>query len=88
MRIAVSLLACALFLTASFASRPARTETYPSRVVTVIVPFPAGGASDVVARIVAQHMSQTLGEQLVIENVGGAGGTIGSGRVAAAHPDG
>jgi tripartite-type tricarboxylate transporter receptor subunit TctC len=88
MRIAVGLLACALFLTASVASQTVRAETYPSRAVTVIVPFPAGGASDVVARIVAQHMSKTLGEQLVIENVGGAGGTIGSGRVAAAHPDG
>jgi tripartite-type tricarboxylate transporter receptor subunit TctC len=54
----------------------------------VVVPFPAGGPSDVVARIVTQHMSGSLGQQLVIENVGGAGGTIGSGRVAAASPDG
>ena len=52
------------------------------------MPFPAGGPSDVVARIVAEHMSRTLGQTLVIENVGGAGGTIGSGRVAAAAPDG
>jgi tripartite-type tricarboxylate transporter receptor subunit TctC len=52
------------------------------------VPFPAGGPSDVVARIVTEHRSRTLGQQLVIENVGGAGGTIGSGRVAAAQPDG
>jgi tripartite-type tricarboxylate transporter receptor subunit TctC len=54
----------------------------------VIVPFPAGGPSDVVARIVTEHMGRTLGQTLVIENVGGAGGTIGSGRVAAAAPDG
>jgi tripartite-type tricarboxylate transporter receptor subunit TctC len=54
----------------------------------VVVPFPAGGPSDVVARIVADHMSRTLGQTLVIENVSGAGGTIGSGRVAAAAPDG
>jgi tripartite-type tricarboxylate transporter receptor subunit TctC len=63
-------------------------QTYPSRAITVIVPFPAGGPSDVVARIVTEHMSKTMGHQLVIENVGGAGGTIGSARVAAAAPDG
>jgi tripartite-type tricarboxylate transporter receptor subunit TctC len=63
-------------------------QSYPSRSITVVVPFPAGGASDVVARIVTDHMSKTLGQQMVIENVGGAGGTIGSARVAAAAPDG
>ena len=63
-------------------------QDYPNRSITVVVPFPAGGASDVVARIITQHMSTTLGQQLVIENVGGAGGTIGSGRVASANPDG
>ena len=66
----------------------ALAEGYPARSITVVVPFPAGGPSDVVARIVTEHMGRTLGQQLVIENVGGAGGTIGSGRVAAAHPDG
>jgi tripartite-type tricarboxylate transporter receptor subunit TctC len=64
------------------------TDNYPARPITVVVPFPAGGPSDVVARIVTEHMSRTLGQQLVIENVGGAGGTLGSGRVAAAQPDG
>ena len=54
----------------------------------MVVPFPAGGPSDVVARIVTDHMGRTLGHQLVIENVGGAGGTLGSARVAAAAPDG
>jgi tripartite-type tricarboxylate transporter receptor subunit TctC len=63
-------------------------QSYPSRSITVVVPFPAGGASDVVARIVTDHMSKTLGQQLVIENVGGAGGTLGSARVASAAPDG
>ena len=63
-------------------------QDYPARSVTVVVPFPAGGPSDVVARIVVEHMSRTLGQTLVIENVGGAGGTLGSGRVAAAAPDG
>ncbi len=66
----------------------AQAQDYPARAITVVVPFPAGGPSDVVARIVAEHMSRTLGQTLVIENVGGAGGTIGSGRVAAAAPDG
>jgi tripartite-type tricarboxylate transporter receptor subunit TctC len=69
---------------------PTRTpaQTYPAHNITVIVPFPAGGPSDVVARIVAENMGHTLGQTLLIENVGGAGGTIGSGRVAAAAPDG
>jgi tripartite-type tricarboxylate transporter receptor subunit TctC len=65
-----------------------QAQDYPTRSITVVVPFPAGGPSDVVARIVAEHMSRTLGQSMVIENVGGAGGTIGSGRVAAAAPDG
>lgn len=67
---------------------PASAQTYPSRPITVVVPFPAGGPSDVVARIVAEHMGKVLGQTLVIENVGGAGGTIGSARVASAAPDG
>jgi tripartite-type tricarboxylate transporter receptor subunit TctC len=67
---------------------PLRAQDYPSRSITMIVPFPAGGASDVVARIVANQMSQILGQSIVIENVGGAGGTLGSARVAAAAPDG
>ena len=79
-------LVCAIALTLWAA--PASAQTYPTRSITVIVPFPAGGPSDVVARIVAEHMGHTLGQTLLIENVGGAGGTIGSGRVAAAAPDG
>src|SRR6202043_261266 len=67
---------------------PARAQDYPSRPITVIVPFPAGGASDVVARIVTNQMSKTLGQSIIIENVSGAGGTIGSARVAAAAPNG
>ena len=63
-------------------------QTYPRKSITVVVPFPAGGPSDVVARIVTEHMSRTLRQQMVIENVGGAGGTLGSARVAAAQPDG
>jgi tripartite-type tricarboxylate transporter receptor subunit TctC len=67
---------------------PLRAQDYPSRPITVIVPFPAGGASDVVARIVTGQMSKILGQSIVIENVSGAGGTLGSARVAAAEPDG
>lgn len=65
-----------------------QAQNYPNRSINVVVPFPAGGPSDVVARIVTEHMARTLGQSLVIENVGGAGGTIGSGRVAAATADG
>jgi tripartite-type tricarboxylate transporter receptor subunit TctC len=67
---------------------PVRAQDYPTRSITVIVPFPAGGASDVVARIVTDQMTKTLKQSMVIENVGGAGGTVGSGRVASAAPDG
>jgi len=70
------------------ATAPASAQSYPTRSINVVVPFPAGGPSDVVARIVTEHMGRTLGQQLVIENVGGAGGTLGSARVAAAAPDG
>src|SRR6478609_7711675 len=75
---------------AGFSAMPlvAHGQSYPTRSITVVVPFPAGGPSDVVARIVTEHMGRTLGEQMVIENVGGAGGTLGSARVAAAQPDG
>src|SRR5207302_5306647 len=65
-----------------------RAQDYPSRPITVVVPFPAGGPSDVVARIVTEQMGKILGQSMIIENVGGAGGTIGSARVAAAAADG
>jgi tripartite-type tricarboxylate transporter receptor subunit TctC len=84
MRTRVAILA-ALVLATSFS---ACAQPYPSRPVTVVVPFPAGGPSDVVARIVTEHMGKVLGQTMVIENVGGAGGTIGSARVASAAPDG
>jgi tripartite-type tricarboxylate transporter receptor subunit TctC len=66
----------------------AQAQGYPTRPITLVVPFPAGGPSDVVARVVAGQMVSTLGHPVIIENVGGAGGTIGSARVAAARPDG
>ena len=64
------------------------TQAYPTRAITLIVPFPPGGSTDVAARIVADHMSRTLGQQLVIANVSGAGGTTGSTRAMRAEPDG
>jgi tripartite-type tricarboxylate transporter receptor subunit TctC len=63
-------------------------DTYPSRPIVVIVPFSAGGGGDVVARIVAEGMQRSLGQPVVVENVTGAGGSIGTARVAHAKPDG
>ena len=69
-------------------SRSARAQAYPTRPITIIVPFAPGGGTDVPARIVGEHMSRTLGQQIVVQNVAGAGGTIGSTRVMRAEPDG
>ena len=69
-------------------TRIAKAQTYPTRPITMIVPFAAGGGTDVVARIVGEHMSRTLGHQVIIENVPGAGGTTGSIRTMRANPDG
>jgi tripartite-type tricarboxylate transporter receptor subunit TctC len=77
-------LAAALMLGAA----PTTAQQYPAHPITLIVPFTAGGPTDVLARVLGQHMSQTLGQQIVIENVTGAGGTLGSVRVARAAPDG
>jgi tripartite-type tricarboxylate transporter receptor subunit TctC len=77
----------ALALAVALAPR-AGAAAYPDRPITMIVPFAAGGPTDVVARIVAEHMSRTLGQQIVVENVAGAGGTTGTLRAAQAPPDG
>ncbi len=79
-------LACAL-------AGPARAQTtnaakWPTRPVTMVVPFGAGGPVDLVGRIVAQHLSEKLGQQVIVENVGGGGGAIGAARIAKAAPDG
>ena len=66
----------------------AMAQAYPSKPITVIVPFAAGGPTDALARVLGQRMGETLGQQLVIENVGGAGGTIGVNKAAKAAPDG
>ncbi len=67
---------------------PAVAQQYPTKTITAIVPFAAGGPTDVVTRLVTEHMSRTLGQQIVVENIGGAGGSIGMSRAAAAAPDG
>ena len=67
---------------------PAAAQVYPTRPVTVVVPFAAGGGNDILARLIAQHMGKALGQQFVIENRAGAGGTIGARAVAKAAPDG
>jgi tripartite-type tricarboxylate transporter receptor subunit TctC len=69
-------------------SRISNAQAYPSRPITIVVPFPPGGSTDVVARIMAERMRPVLGQPITIENVGGAGGSIALGRVARAAPDG
>jgi tripartite-type tricarboxylate transporter receptor subunit TctC len=66
----------------------AQAQDFPTRFVTIVAPFQAGGPSDTVARLIAGPMSKALGQQVVVENTTGAGGTIGSLRVAKAAPDG
>jgi tripartite-type tricarboxylate transporter receptor subunit TctC len=70
------------------AAWPASSQSYPSRPITMIVPFPPGGSTDVIGRIMAERMRALLGQPVIIENIGGAGGSIGVGRVARAAPDG
>jgi tripartite-type tricarboxylate transporter receptor subunit TctC len=80
------MLAAALALLAGSGS--AAAQTYPSRPITMIVPYSAGGPTDTLGRILIEHMRGTLGQSIIIENVTGAGGSIGVGRVARAAPDG
>src|SRR5262249_619102 len=82
---ALSALAAALVALAA----PASAQTYPSRTVTVIVPFPAGGSVDGVARILVQKLNETIGQHFIVENrPGGASGIVGASAVAKASPDG
>ncbi len=80
----IALVAAAALL----AAVPARAQQYPQRPITMIVPFAAGGPTDVLARVLGQHMSQTLGQSVVVEDVTGAGGTLGAAKAAKAAPDG
>jgi len=81
--IVASLLAACILATGR-----ASAQTYPNRPITMVAPFPPGGATDTIARIMQDSLSQSLGQQLVIENIGGAGGMIGAARAARATPDG
>ena len=81
-------LAAALLAAGISAIGAASAQTYPSRPITLVVPYPPGGATDAIARIIQDSMSQSLGQQIVVENIGGAGGMIAAGRAARAAPDG
>jgi tripartite-type tricarboxylate transporter receptor subunit TctC len=83
-----ALFAVAALTVACLGVETATAQNFPTRTITVIVPFAAGGTTDVTARIVGEHMSRTLGQQIIIENVVGAGGTVGTARAMRANPDG
>jgi len=70
------------------AALPVRAQKYPDKVITIVVPFTAGGPTDTVGRLIAQPMTTALKQQVIIENIGGAGGTIAASRVARSAPDG
>src|SRR5262245_65715938 len=70
------------------ATSTAMAQTYPSRPITMVVPFAAGGPTDTIARIAAERMRTLLGQSIIVENIVGASGSVGTGRVARAAPDG
>jgi tripartite-type tricarboxylate transporter receptor subunit TctC len=78
----------ALALAIAAGGSVAQAQSYPSRQITLVVPFPPGGSTDAAARIMAERMRVSLGQPVIVENIGGAGGSIGVGRVARAAPDG
>jgi len=82
-----ALFAAAGFLLALTASAAAQAD-YPNRPIRLIIPFPPGGSNDVVARMVATQLGERLGKQIIVDNRGGAGGTIGTDAAARAAPDG
>jgi tripartite-type tricarboxylate transporter receptor subunit TctC len=80
-------MACAA-ATLGFLAGTAGAADYPAKTITLVVPYPPGGVVDIVGRVVAQHLGATLGQQVIVENISGAAGTIGAARVAKAQPDG
>jgi tripartite-type tricarboxylate transporter receptor subunit TctC len=87
-RISWPVLAAAVVLAIGAGISCVQAQTYPSRPITLIVPYPPGGSTDVAARIMAERMRPILGQPVIVENVGGAGGSIGLGRLARSAPDG
>jgi tripartite-type tricarboxylate transporter receptor subunit TctC len=83
-----TLFAAPLLAALALAAAPASSQDYPNRPITLVVPFPPGGSTTIVARIVADKMSEALGQSIVVDNRGGAGGTIGTRAVSKAAPDG
>ena len=81
-------LAAAALAAPAIASAPAFGQNFPTRTINIVVPFAAGGPTDTVARLVGEAMGRDLGQTVVIENIGGAGGTLGAQRTATARPDG
>src|ERR1700681_4135366 len=88
MRISIIRLALVPIALLLAAGAPVQAQTFPTRPITLIVPFPPGGSTDVAGRIVADKMGAFLGQPVIVENVGGAQGSIGVGRLARAAPDG
>src|SRR5690349_22566550 len=78
----------AAVIAALFAGTAFAADTYPNRVVRIIVPFPPGGPTDVMARLIGQKLSERLGQQFIVENMAGAAGNIGMGNAARAQGDG
>src|SRR3954466_5930190 len=88
MTIRAILLALAMVVLATADMSPATAQTYPSQTIILVVPFPAGGATDVVARVLAKGLSERIKQSVIVDNRPGANGAIGSAAVAKARPDG
>ena len=85
---AARLALAALALAPAFLPSAVQAQVYPARSIRIVVPFPAGGTTDIVARLLAQRMGETMGQSVTVENRGGAGGSLGADAVAKAPPDG
>src|SRR6185437_4649315 len=79
---------CGAVLAAALGATAAQAQGYPTRPISIVVPYPAGGVTDSVVRLLAEGMRTTLGQPIVTENMGGASGTVGAAHVARAAPDG
>ncbi|MSQ89544.1 MAG: tripartite tricarboxylate transporter substrate binding protein, partial [Betaproteobacteria bacterium] len=84
----LKLLSVVAALSIAVVGTPVHSQVFPSKALRIIVPFPAGGTTDIAARIVAQRMQESMGQPVLVENRAGAGGTIGADAVAKSSPDG